>query len=132
MTRVMRLLCGSLLTVAPVVAQRAAVRTAAPIDVYEASAADLQAAMTAGRRGMVPLSHTQDIGGPLARTMMDLAIALDVTVGHDAEDAVTRSMTCSTGHPARACGRSAIARSSSSARSTSTPVPWTTCWTRLA
>jgi len=45
------------------------------------------------RRGMVPLSHTQDIGGPLARTVMDLAIALDVTVGHDAEDSVTRVLT---------------------------------------
>ena len=41
------------------------------------------------RRGIVPLSHTQDIGGPLARTVTDLAIALDVSVGYDSEDAVT-------------------------------------------
>ena len=40
--------------------------------------------------GIVPLSHTQDIGGPLARTATDLAIALDVTVGYDPADSVTR------------------------------------------
>ncbi len=43
----------------------------------------------ASRDGIVPLSHTQDIPGPLARTARDLAIALDVTVGHDAADPVT-------------------------------------------
>jgi rhodanese-related sulfurtransferase len=31
------------------------------------------------RSGIVPLSHSQDIGGPLARTVRDLAIALDAT-----------------------------------------------------
>ncbi|WP_411280447.1 amidase family protein [Gemmatimonas sp.] len=41
------------------------------------------------RRGIVPLSHTQDIGGPLARTVTDLAIALDVSVGYDSEDSAT-------------------------------------------
>ncbi len=41
------------------------------------------------RRGIVPLSHTQDIGGPLARTVTDLAIALDVSVGYDAGDSAT-------------------------------------------
>lgn len=41
------------------------------------------------RRGIVPLSHTQDIGGPLARSVTDLAIALDVSVGYDSEDAIT-------------------------------------------
>jgi hypothetical protein len=41
------------------------------------------------RNGIVPLSHTQDIGGPLARTATDLAIALDITVGYDAADSVT-------------------------------------------
>ncbi len=41
------------------------------------------------RTGIIPLSHTQDIGGPLARTVTDLAIALDVSVGYDAADAVT-------------------------------------------
>jgi Asp-tRNA(Asn)/Glu-tRNA(Gln) amidotransferase A subunit family amidase len=40
--------------------------------------------------GIVPLSHTQDVGGPLARTVMDLAIALDATVGEDPADSATR------------------------------------------
>jgi len=38
------------------------------------------------RSGIIPLSHTQDIGGPLARTVTDLAIALDATVGSDPGD----------------------------------------------
>ncbi len=41
------------------------------------------------RSGIIPLSHTQDIGGPMARTATDLAIALDVSVGYDAADSVT-------------------------------------------
>ncbi|MGH7713533.1 MAG: amidase, partial [Gemmatimonadaceae bacterium] len=41
------------------------------------------------RDGVIPLSHTQDVTGPLARTVTDLAIALDVTVGHDTADPVT-------------------------------------------
>lgn len=41
------------------------------------------------RDGIIPLSHTQDIGGPLARTVTDLAIALDATVGPDPNDPVT-------------------------------------------
>ena len=40
--------------------------------------------------GIVPLSHSQDVGGPLARTVIDLAIALDATVGADAADTATR------------------------------------------
>jgi Asp-tRNA(Asn)/Glu-tRNA(Gln) amidotransferase A subunit family amidase len=47
------------------------------------------------RTGIVPLSHTQDIGGPLARTVRDLAIMLDATVGADPEDATTQA---SAGH----------------------------------
>ena len=47
------------------------------------------------RTGIVPLSHTQDIGGPLARTVRDLAIMLDATIGADPEDAVTQA---SAGH----------------------------------
>ena len=42
------------------------------------------------RTGVMPLSHTQDIPGPLARTVRDLAIALDATVGVDSSDAATR------------------------------------------
>ena len=40
-------------------------------------------------RGIIPLSHTQDIGGPLARTVTDLAIMLDATVGADRGDPTT-------------------------------------------
>jgi amidase len=41
------------------------------------------------RRGIIPLSHTQDIGGPLARSVTDLAILLDATVGPDDGDPTT-------------------------------------------
>ena len=41
------------------------------------------------RDGIVPLSHTQDVGGPLARSMIDLVTVLDATVGTDAADAQT-------------------------------------------
>lgn len=41
------------------------------------------------RTGIVPLSSTQDIGGPLARTISDLAIMLDATVGVDPTDPST-------------------------------------------
>lgn len=37
-------------------------------------------------RGIVPLSATQDVAAPLARTITDLAIALDATVGLDSDD----------------------------------------------
>jgi amidase len=42
------------------------------------------------RTGIVPLSRTQDIGGPIARTITDLAIMLDATVGPDPADESTR------------------------------------------
>ena len=41
------------------------------------------------RSGIVPLSSTQDVGGPLARSVTDLAIMLDATVGADPADTVT-------------------------------------------
>jgi amidase len=41
------------------------------------------------RDGIIPLSRTQDVGGPLARSMVDLAIVLDATVGEDPADAQT-------------------------------------------
>jgi amidase len=43
----------------------------------------------ASGRGIVPLSTTQDIGGPLARTLADLALMLDATVGPDPGDPTT-------------------------------------------
>jgi Asp-tRNA(Asn)/Glu-tRNA(Gln) amidotransferase A subunit family amidase len=39
--------------------------------------------------GILPLSHTQDVGGPLARTVTDLAVSLDATVGADPADPAT-------------------------------------------
>jgi amidase len=47
------------------------------------------------RSGVMPLSSTQDIAGPLARTVTDLAIMLDATVGADAADPITKE---SAGH----------------------------------
>jgi len=41
------------------------------------------------RTGVMPLSSTQDIAGPLSRTVTDLAIMLDATVGPDATDPIT-------------------------------------------
>ena len=41
------------------------------------------------RSGIIPLSHTQDVAGPIARSVRDLAILLDVTVAPDPADAVT-------------------------------------------
>jgi amidase len=43
------------------------------------------------RDGIVPLSSTQDIGGPLARSVTDLAIMLDATVGADPMDPSTHA-----------------------------------------
>ena len=44
------------------------------------------------RDGIIPLSHTQDIGGPMTRTVADLAVALDATVGYDPADPATRAI----------------------------------------
>jgi len=41
------------------------------------------------RDGIIPLSHTQDVPGPLARSMIDLVTVLDATVGPDPADAQT-------------------------------------------
>jgi amidase len=45
------------------------------------------------RTGIVPLSTTQDIGGPIARSISDLAVLLDVTVGVDPADPQTAVTT---------------------------------------
>jgi Asp-tRNA(Asn)/Glu-tRNA(Gln) amidotransferase A subunit family amidase len=42
--------------------------------------------------GIVPLAHTQDVGGPLARSVTDLAVALDATAGPDPADPATRAL----------------------------------------
>ena len=41
------------------------------------------------RTGIVPLSSSQDIGGPLARSVTDLALLLDATAGADPKDPST-------------------------------------------
>lgn len=41
------------------------------------------------RHGMLPANPTQDTMGPMARTVMDAALLLDVMVGYDPEDPVT-------------------------------------------
>ncbi|MUT64574.1 amidase family protein [Paenibacillus sp. NEAU-GSW1] len=41
------------------------------------------------RDGIIPLALTQDVGGPMARTVTDAAILLDATVGYDKDDVAT-------------------------------------------
>jgi Asp-tRNA(Asn)/Glu-tRNA(Gln) amidotransferase A subunit family amidase len=43
----------------------------------------------ASRDGILPLTINGDIAGPMARTMTDLAIGLDITVGADSADTTT-------------------------------------------
>lgn len=58
------------------------------------------------RHGIVPLSDTQDTPGPLARTVMDLALVLDATAGPDPSDPST-ALTHPRAHPPYASGLSA-------------------------
>jgi amidase len=43
----------------------------------------------ASRTGIIPLSSTQDIGGPIGRSVTDVAIVLDAIVGYDPGDPQT-------------------------------------------
>jgi amidase len=43
------------------------------------------------RSGIVPLSHSQDVAGPLARTVSDVVALLDATVGTDPADPSTKA-----------------------------------------
>ena len=43
------------------------------------------------RDGIIPLSHSQDVAGPLARSVADVAVMLDATVGFDPADPVTEA-----------------------------------------
>lgn len=42
-----------------------------------------------GRSGIVPIAHSQDTAGPLARTVADAALLLGAITGEDSEDPVT-------------------------------------------
>ena len=48
------------------------------------------------RDGIIPLSLTQDMGGPLARSVEDIAIVLDLTAGFDPNDPVTEVSAANT------------------------------------
>ena len=41
------------------------------------------------RRGIVPIAHSQDTAGPMARSVADAALLLDAMAGSDPEDAAT-------------------------------------------
>ncbi|MGI8553672.1 MAG: amidase family protein [Dehalococcoidia bacterium] len=41
------------------------------------------------RTGIIPLAHTQDIGGPMGRSVTDVATTLDALVGYDPADRET-------------------------------------------
>jgi amidase len=41
------------------------------------------------RTGIIPFGHTQDTGGPMARTVEDVALILDATAGYDPRDLTT-------------------------------------------
>ncbi|GAA3868691.1 amidase family protein [Saccharothrix violaceirubra] len=41
------------------------------------------------RFGIAPLSYTQDVGGPMAKSVRDVALVLDATVGYDPDDPST-------------------------------------------
>jgi amidase len=43
------------------------------------------------RAGIIPFGHTQDTGGPMARTVEDIALVLDETVGYDPADPTTQA-----------------------------------------
>ena len=41
------------------------------------------------RSGVIPIAHSQDTAGPMARTVSDAAILLGVLIGYDASDTIT-------------------------------------------
>jgi Asp-tRNA(Asn)/Glu-tRNA(Gln) amidotransferase A subunit family amidase len=43
------------------------------------------------RAGIIPFGHTQDTGGPIARTVEDVAVLMDATVGYDPADPSTEA-----------------------------------------
>ena len=49
------------------------------------------------RSGIIPIAHTQDTAGPMARTVTDAAILLGALAGRDPRDAATRRNAMSAG-----------------------------------
>jgi amidase len=48
------------------------------------------------RRGIIPISHTQDTAGPMARTVKDAVLLLNILTGPDDKDPITlTNSTCS-------------------------------------
>ncbi len=45
------------------------------------------------RSGIVPISHSQDTAGPMARSVLDAAILLTALAGYDPADSATRSLS---------------------------------------
>ena len=45
------------------------------------------------RTGIIPIAHSQDTAGPMARTVTDAAILLTAMAGFDAADSATRSLS---------------------------------------
>ncbi|WP_433261152.1 amidase [Actinosynnema sp. CS-041913] len=43
------------------------------------------------RDGIAPLSDTQDVGGPMAKSVRDIALVLDATAGYDPDDPSTKA-----------------------------------------
>jgi Asp-tRNA(Asn)/Glu-tRNA(Gln) amidotransferase A subunit family amidase len=43
------------------------------------------------RAGIIPLAHTQDVGGPVGRSVRDVALVLDAIAGPDDRDPATRA-----------------------------------------
>ncbi|MEU1737383.1 amidase family protein [Streptosporangium sp. NPDC020145] len=43
------------------------------------------------RDGVAPLSDTQDVGGPIAKSVSDIALILDATAGYDPDDPSTKA-----------------------------------------
>ncbi|MFK8054409.1 MAG: amidase [Woeseiaceae bacterium] len=42
------------------------------------------------RSGIIPLAHSQDTAGPMAKTVKEAALLLEVIAGHDVDDAMTK------------------------------------------
>lgn len=60
------------------------------------------------RAGIVPLAHSQDVGGPIARTVRDAAVLLDAIAGPDPDDPATVRVEAGSGSYAAALDAAAL------------------------